>query len=243
MTIFERIRAKLLSGESPVWRGLYRLAKSSRKFSMPVFKPLYLPLRLERTLRHLGWRRLRNLVYNEPLFKTYCSSYGTCLRLYDDLPKIYGNLEIHLGDNVGIEGDALFAGGKIYSRPTLRIGSDTYLGYQVRILVADEVRIGRHVLIANRVFFAGHDSHPLDPVRRANNEPPDESGGGPIHVDDYAWIGNNCTILKNVTIGKAAIVAIGSVVTKDVEPFTIVAGNPARVVKRLDEYRHNFEEV
>ena len=242
MAISELIRSKLLSGESFFSRGLIYSAKSLKGVSMPAFKPLYLPLRAERTLRLLAWRRFRNLAYNEPIFKTYCKSYGVRLRLYDDIPKLYGKLDIHLGDNVGIEGDALFAGGKIYPKPFLRIGDDTYIGYQVRILVADEVSIGRHVLIANRVFFAGHDSHPLDPIRRANNEPPNENGGGAIRVEDYVWIGNSCTILKNVTIGKAAIVAIGSVVTKDVEPFTIVAGNPARVVKRLDEYRHYFEE-
>ena len=242
MAISELIRTKLLLRDGAFSKGLYRLMKSVQGLSMPMFKPLYLPLRAERNLRLLGWRRFRNLVYNEPIFKTYCKTYGTGLRLYDDMPKIFGRLEIHLGENVGIEGDALFAGGKISPNPVFSIGDDTYLGYQVRILVADEVSIGRHVLIANRVFFAGHDSHPLDPIQRARNEPPTENGGGPIRVEDYVWIGNNCTILKNVTIGKAAIVAIGSVVTKNVEPFTIVAGNPARVVKRLDEYRHYFEE-
>jgi len=51
----------------------------------------------------------------------------------------------------------------------------------------------------------------------------------------------NATILKNVTIGKAAIVAAGSVVTKDVPPYTIVAGNPARIVRSLDEYKVKYE--
>ena len=242
MTLSDRIRTKILSGERVLSKGLYRLVKSTRNLSIPAFKPVYLPLRAERNARRLAWRRFKNLVYNEPVFKTSCASAGTGFRLYDDIPKLFGRLEIHLADNVGIEGDALFAGGKTHSNPVLRVGNDTYLGYQTQIVVADEVSIGSHVLIANRVFLAGYDSHPLDPIRRANNEPPDENGGGAIQVEDYVWIGSNCIVLKNVTIGKAAIVATGSVVTRDVEPFTIVAGNPARVVKRLDEYRRYFDE-
>jgi acetyltransferase-like isoleucine patch superfamily enzyme len=56
----------------------------------------------------------------------------------------------------------------------------------------------------------------------------------PIIIEDYAWISFNATILKGVTVGKGAIVAAGAVVTKDVPPFTLVAGNPAVVIKTLD---------
>ena len=55
----------------------------------------------------------------------------------------------------------------------------------------------------------------------------------PIKICDNAWIGMNAIILKGVEIGEGAIVGAGSVVTKNVEPWTMVAGNPARVVKRL----------
>jgi maltose O-acetyltransferase len=55
----------------------------------------------------------------------------------------------------------------------------------------------------------------------------------PITVEDYVWIGGNSTILPGVTIGKHAIVAAGSVVTKDVPPNTIVGGNPARLIREI----------
>lgn len=55
----------------------------------------------------------------------------------------------------------------------------------------------------------------------------------PIHINEKVWIGMNAIILKGVTIGEGAIVGAGSVVTKDVPPWTVVAGNPARVVKKL----------
>jgi len=61
------------------------------------------------------------------------------------------------------------------------------------------------------------------------------SDGGTLVIEDDAWIGFKATILKGVHIGRGAIVAAGSVVTHDVPAWTIVAGNPARVVKRLDE--------
>ena len=57
----------------------------------------------------------------------------------------------------------------------------------------------------------------------------------PIKICDDAWIGMNCIILKGVTIGEGAIVGAGSVVTKDVPAWTVVAGNPAKVVKTLSK--------
>ena len=55
----------------------------------------------------------------------------------------------------------------------------------------------------------------------------------PIRIEDHVWVGQDAVILKGVTIGKGAVVGAFSVVTRDVEPWTVVAGNPARVVKRL----------
>ena len=55
----------------------------------------------------------------------------------------------------------------------------------------------------------------------------------PVVIEDQVRIGFNVAILKGVTIGKGAIIEAGSVVTKDVEPFTVVAGNPAKIIKRL----------
>lgn len=55
----------------------------------------------------------------------------------------------------------------------------------------------------------------------------------PIHIEDHVWVGQNAVILKGVTIGKGAIIGAFSVVTRDVEPWTVVAGNPARVVRSL----------
>ena len=56
-----------------------------------------------------------------------------------------------------------------------------------------------------------------------------------VVIEDDAWIGFKSSVLKGVTIGRGAIIAAGSVVTKDVPPFTLVAGNPAKVIRELSE--------
>jgi acetyltransferase-like isoleucine patch superfamily enzyme len=60
----------------------------------------------------------------------------------------------------------------------------------------------------------------------------------PVVIEDHVWIGFNVGILKDVTIGKGAIIGAGSIVTENVEPFTIVAGNPAKIIKKLQLLKH-----
>lgn len=90
--------------------------------------------------------------------------------------------------------------------------------------------IGHRVAISQRVLIvlSSHANHSrlmasVKPVR------------GHVTICDDAWIGASVTILPNVTIGEASIVGAGSIVTRDVPPRTIAAGNPARIVQRLDE--------
>jgi acetyltransferase-like isoleucine patch superfamily enzyme len=80
----------------------------------------------------------------------------------------------------------------------------------------------------------GYDGHPIDPLVRASAHCAADVGCGPITVSDYAWIGSKAIVLKNVTIGRGAIVPSGAVVTKDVPELTIVAGNPARIVSSIE---------
>src|SRR5581483_10163996 len=118
--------------------------------------------------------------------------------------------------------------------PVLEIGSGSYIGYQTTIVSGRRVAIGRHVLIANRVMIAADDGHPLDAAARVANQPARLQDIGSIDIGDAAWIGEGATVLKNVRIGEGAIVAAGSVVTKDVPPYMIAAGNPARVLRRVE---------
>jgi acetyltransferase-like isoleucine patch superfamily enzyme len=75
------------------------------------------------------------------------------------------------------------------------------------------------------------DFHPLDPTERRLR--PAEAKTAPIFIEDDVFIGMNCLILKGVRLGQGSVVGAGSVVTKDVPPGSIVAGNPAQVIRRI----------
>jgi acetyltransferase-like isoleucine patch superfamily enzyme len=154
--------------------------------------------------------------------------------MYGGLPNIYGKLAIDIGRNVVLEGDHTWAAGWRDESPSLSIGDDSYIGFQAQILVGTRVEIGRHVMVANRVQLIGFNSHPLDPIQRASHIKTADVSQGDIILEDYCWIGNNAVILNGVRVGKGAVVAAESVVTRDVPDLVVVAGNPATVKRKID---------
>lgn len=104
--------------------------------------------------------------------------------------------------------------------------------------------IGDHVIISNHVSIYDNNNHPTRPSQRIKMTESgfysplwkwEQSAHKPVHIGNNVWIGEYSTILKGVTIGEGAIVGCHSVVTKDVPPYAVVAGNPARVVKMLQK--------
>jgi acetyltransferase-like isoleucine patch superfamily enzyme len=77
--------------------------------------------------------------------------------------------------------------------------------------------------------------HAMEIFTNGHPEKNIEIGASPIIIEDDAWIGFNSIILKGVTIGKGSIVGAGSVVTKSVPPWTIVGGNPAKIIREIPE--------
>lgn len=134
---------------------------------------------------------------------------------------------------------------------SVSIGNHTYIGAST-LLCAERIDIGSNVLISWGCTVVDHDSHSLNWRERVHDVEDWRQGlisGGladaamkknwdvveraPIKIADKTWIGMNATILKGVTIGEGAVVAAGSIVTKDVAPWSLVGGNPARLIREL----------
>lgn len=110
----------------------------------------------------------------------------------------------------------------------IEIGDYALICPAVRISASCEIRIGHSVMMANGTYITDSDWHGL--YDRTQRIPEDT----PVIIGDNVWLGDHCTVLKGVTIGDNSVVAAGAVVSRDVPPNVVVAGNPARVVKQLD---------
>ena len=117
-------------------------------------------------------------------------------------------------------------------KPELTIGDNVVLTDYIQISCAHKVQIGNNVLVGQSVYISdnGHgntdwETLKIPPMQRKLHIK------GPVIIEDDVWIGRCATILSGVHIGKGAVIAAGSVVNKDVPPYTVVGGMPAKVIK------------
>ncbi len=110
----------------------------------------------------------------------------------------------------------------------VEFGENVFVNASVHMQDQGGVRIGNNALIGHQVVFATLD-HDLAADKRGNLHP------ALIVLEDDVWIGSNAVLLKGITIGAGSVVAGGSVVTKDVPKNVVVGGNPARIIKEIDQ--------
>ena len=125
----------------------------------------------------------------------------------------------------------------VWPNQELRMEANTYVGHNSYINTRMGLRIGRNTAIGHSVTIMDYDGHPIFFEGQTGNA---ESYGGksdPIKIEDNVWIGFGSTIMKGITIHNGAIVGSKSVVTRDVPPNTIVAGNPAKVIRENVTWR------
>lgn len=134
---------------------------------------------------------------------------GDEVMLFDHVRLLIGDLQ--LSPRTGI---------RLGDRVIINVGG--YISGEGGLVVEDDVLIGAHV----RILSAGHAIHGGD-ARIARNP----ITHAPVHIGAGAWIGAGATVLQGVTIGHGAAVGAASVVTRDVPPFAVVVGNPARVIR------------
>jgi acetyltransferase-like isoleucine patch superfamily enzyme len=134
---------------------------------------------------------------------------------------------INWGGEIHAEGCAFSPGMvfEVFPGGAIRIGKGTMCNQNVRIAAARDVSIGRNCLIGFDAVIADNDLHD-----RPGLGPP-----RPIHIGDNVWIGFRAAVLKGVTIGEGAVIGAGAIVTSDVPPHTLVAGQPAVAVRPLPE--------
>ena len=129
------------------------------------------------------------------------------------------------GRKVGILGNFTVVNPKNVS-----IGAHCGINHDVFILGHHRIEIGSYVVLSARCMLIDTG---LDKREFADQLFP-KHVDGPIVIEDGAWIGAGAIILANVTVGRKAIVGAGAIVTRDVPPLTIVAGNPAKIIGRVD---------
>lgn len=195
---------------------------------------------------------LLHLIENEKIKKCLVQvTIGEKSNFYSDalVENILGDKsKIIIGKGTHIRGELTLYG---YANELI-IGNNSYIGKWSVIRVGNRIEIGNNVLVSHGVSIIDTDSHEINFHERAEgffkmvNQGHSRNEGNiksaPILINDYVWINYGVSILKGVTIGEGAIIGANSVVTKDVEPWTVVAGNPATVVKYLPEYYNNQQE-
>ena len=151
------------------------------------------------------------------------------------------NSEIVIGDDVVCRGILRC---EEYSSGKIEIGNNVYIGDDCILSCANTIKIGQFTLLAHGVQIFDNNSHPILPKDRETDwlivttrlsENRTKIEHAPIIIGRNCWIGMNSIIMKGVTIGNNSIVASGSIVAKNVPENVIVAGNPAVIVKNINE--------
>ena len=125
-------------------------------------------------------------------------------------------------------------------KPKIVIGDGTAAQFYFHCGAAKSITIGKNVLIAGNVYITDHD-HKFDDPGRDTIEC-SELITRPVAIEDGAWLGEGCRILKGVTVGKRAVVGANAVVTKDVAPYTIVGGIPAKQIGTVTQPKTDSRE-
>ena len=139
---------------------------------------------------------------------------------------------IFLGDRVAVAHGARLEAFTHHRRHAydgaIRIGDGTSIQPHVKLAAAAEMVIGRDVLMGTRVFITDHDHDFADPDVHVGEQ---ALRVRPVRIEDFVWLGENVVVLKGVTVGHHAVVGANSVVTRDLPPFAVAAGVPARVLR------------
>lgn len=123
----------------------------------------------------------------------------------------------------------------------IAIGSNCYFGFHITILAGGSINIGDDVLIASNVLITS-ENHGMNPESDISymNQPLECND---VSIGDGTWIGEKVSILPGVSIGKKCVIATNAVVTKTIPDYSMAAGIPAKVIKKWNFDKHEWEKV
>lgn len=230
-------------------------------------KPLSLskPKRLHKlesvVIALVGWvptsvgKKLRSLLYR-PIFEQF----GTAVQIHPGV-EFMGSDRIKIGNNVKLLRDVrvrvhspnskvFFADKACLDRgvdikahcqrnSTIEIGENTYIG-PYTCLSGARIKIGKHCLIASHSGIYANNHNYADPTRRIKEQGNSYKG---ITIEDDCWLGCGVKVLDGVTIGQGSVIGAGAVVTKDIPPYSIAVGVPAKVVSKRNVTPENLVEA
>ena len=176
--------------------------------------------------------RLPKTLYSRRIVKKFHSCGKGCY--FSKFAQLLGAQYIDIGNKtVFADGCYLTAWVRNNQQPQITIGSGCSIGSHNHITSTNEIRIGDNLLTGKWVTITdnAHGNSDHESLKIAPGKRPVVSKG-PVIIHDNVWIGDKATILPGVEIGEGAIIAANAVVTKDVPPYSVAAGVPARIVKK-----------
>ncbi len=164
--------------------------------------------------------------------------FGKNVEIVPKFERLIGAKYISIGNNVKIDSDVALTAWDRYAgaifTPEIIIEDGTCIGANSHITSINCIHIGKNVLMGKKVLISDNSHGTID---SDNSEiPPGKRplySKGPVIIEDNVWIGEKASILSGVRIGVGSIIGANAVVTKNIPPYTLVAGIPARIIKKL----------
>lgn len=179
---------------------------------------------------------VRNKIYTGWLSKCF-KNFGNS-NIYFPMLSLVGSKYITIGNNTSIGKNIALTVWKRkdskYNSPSISIGDRCSIGADAHITAINKIVIGNNVLTGKKILITdnSHGESTREELVTAPSKRPLYSKGAVI-IDDNVWIGEKVSIMPSVHIGEGVIIAANAVVTKDIPPYCIVAGIPAKIIKKL----------